>query len=272
MSGPAESVAVRLLGSTFAASTASVTTADAIRRLWSPFLVGEADGGAADGVKATVVPLDGDTDSDRLSAFAVAVNASALDRAPDFAVHAAVVARGRDAIAMPASSGVGKSTLTAACLRVGFSYLSDEALCLREPDGRVVPYPRPIALSHWSARAVKAPTPGVEAGDELLFTADELRSHLATDAEVDGLRLRHVVLLDRRAEGPPAIQESPRPNAVTRLLELSFNHYRRPADAVQLAAAVVAQAGVWTLRYSDPLDGARLLWSTFGECVSPPRR
>jgi hypothetical protein len=261
----AESVSVRLLGSSFVATSVSTTAIDHIRRLWSPFVVNDIadDGSSDDG--AVVVALDHPTDAvrdcDRLATFAVAVNAAALDRAPDFAVHCAVVACGETAIAMPATSGVGKSTLTAACLRFGFRYVSDEALCLREPDGRVVAYPRPIALSAWSARAVDAPTPGVEAGEELLFTADDLGSRVATEE----LRVRHIVLLDRRPAGPPAIHEAQRPAAVTRLLELSFNHYRRPANAVELAAAAVGEASVWTLEYSNPLAAARLLWSRFGD-------
>jgi hypothetical protein len=253
-----ESVALRLLGSHFIATSASPTAIDHIRRLWCPFVLD--DGGADDG---EVVALDSGpdvSDSERLAMFAVSVNATALDRAPDFAVHSAVVADGDTVIAMPGTSGVGKSTLTAACLRVGFSYVSDEALCLREPAGRVVPYPRPVALSAWSARAVVAPTRGVEAGDELLFTATDLGSRVATPE----LRLGHVVFLDRRPAGGPTIRQAPRPLAVTRLLELSFNHYRRPASAVQLAAAVISEAEVWTLAYSDPLAAARLLWSTLG--------
>jgi hypothetical protein len=263
-----QSVSVRLLGSNFVATSGSTAAINHIRRLWHPFIMddgGVDDGGVDDGGvdDGELVALDNGSDisdSKRLATFAVAVNASALDRAPDFAVHCAVVACGQTAVAMPATSGVGKSTLTAACLRVGFSYVSDEALCLRQPDGRVVPYPRPIALSPWSAHAVEAPTPGVEAGEELLFTAVDLGSRVAADK----LRVRHIVLLDRHPAGPPAIREAARPAAITRLLELSFNHYRRPAGAVQLAAAVVADAAVWTLGYSEPLAAARLLWSAFG--------
>jgi len=283
-----DSVAVRLLGSNFVATSASPTAIDHIRRLWCSFVLddGAVDFALDDGIAddGEVVALDGghDTngsgisdsdisdsdisdsgisDSERLARFAVAVNATALDRAPDFAVHSAVVASGDTAIAMPGTSGVGKSTLTAACLRAGFSYVSDEALCLHEPDGRVVPYPRPVALSPWSARAVEAPTPGINAGEELLFTAPDLGSRVATGE----LRLRHVVFLDRRPTGIPTLRETPRPLAVTRLLELSFNHYRRPASAVQLAATVIAEAAVWTLAYSDPLAAARLLWSDLGD-------
>jgi hypothetical protein len=279
-----ESVTVRLLGTTFVAVSQSAAVIAQIRRLWHPFVVQDiavdttTDDVMPDDVMpddVTVVTLDradaanGDfavSDSSRLSRFAVAVNAAALDRAPDFAVHCGVVASGETAIAIPGTSGMGKSTLTAACLRVGFGYVSDEALCLRAPDGSVVPYPRPVALSPWSTRAVEAPTPGVAAGDELLFTAADLGSTAVAAESTVG----HIVLLDRRSGSSPLPHEAPllheasRPAAVTRLLELSFNHYRRPANAVQLAATVVGGAAVWTLEYGDPLEAARLLRSELG--------
>jgi hypothetical protein len=49
------------------------------------------------------------------------------------------------------------------------------------------------------------------------------------------------------------------------LLQQSFNHYRRPADAVRLVADVVSRAQVWTLRYSDPLAAADLLRESLGQ-------
>jgi hypothetical protein len=52
-----------------------------------------------------------------------------------------------EAILLPAPSGGGKSTLVAGLVRAGFGYLSDEAGALDPSTGRIVPYPRPIALA-----------------------------------------------------------------------------------------------------------------------------
>jgi hypothetical protein len=60
-------------------------------------------------------------------------------------VHAGVVGwRGR-AIVLPGKSMAGKSELVAALLRAGATYYSDEYAVL-DGQGRVHPYPRPIAL------------------------------------------------------------------------------------------------------------------------------
>lgn len=246
---------VELLGSAFELRTADAGTFADVQRLWQPFLAPDRT------ARTTVVLLDQPSAPERLERFATAVNAAALDAAPYFAVHAGVIAYGGVAVAMPAESGTGKSTMTAACLRRGFEYVSDEALCLRYGDGAVVPYPRPIGLSQWSADAVGVSGKGAAAVGESLFTAEDLGS-ARHDAPA---RLRHVVVLDRTGTATPSptlIAES-RPSGVTLLLQQSFNHYRRGADAVRLAADVIGGAAVWTLRYSDPLEAADLLWNTF---------
>jgi hypothetical protein len=263
---PARRVAVRILGSRFAAGFTNAEAARAVERLWQRFVELEPS------PSAHVVEIGDGPAAAQISRFATGVNAAALDAAPMFAVHAGVVARGGIAIAMPATSGTGKSTLTAACLRRGFDYVSDEALCLHYPDGEIEPYPRPIALSRWSARtATRAldEIDGVPTGDEWLFTAADLGGRDACGAAA----LRHIVVLERQADDgtapdpahAPKLDALPRPDAVTTLLRLSFNHYRRPADAVQLAAKVVAGASVWRLRYGDPHAAADLLWTALSE-------
>lgn len=59
--------------------------------------------------------------------------------------HAAVCARGRDAILAAGSSGAGKSTLAAALVARGLDYGSDDAVFVDE-DGAVVPFARGIHL------------------------------------------------------------------------------------------------------------------------------
>ena len=246
---------LNLLGSAFELHTTDAGTFADVERLWRPFLAPDGGGVAA----AAVIRVDETSAPERLEHIATAVNAAALHAAPYLAVHAGVVAHGGVAVAMPAVSGTGKSTLTAACLRRGFQYVSDEALCLSYDDGAVVPYPRPIGLSAWSAHAVGVAGKGTAAVSESLFTAEELGS-ARHDASA---RLGHVVVLVRTARERPCLVTEGRPSGVTLLLQQSFNHYRRGADAVRLAAEVIADAKVWILRYRDPLEAADLLWNTF---------
>ena len=77
------------------------------------------------------------------------VNRTAVLQCRDFAAHAGVVASDGTAVAFPARSGVGKSTLVGACLQQGWAYVSDEALVVR-PSTDVRPYAKPLSLHTWS--------------------------------------------------------------------------------------------------------------------------
>jgi hypothetical protein len=60
-------------------------------------------------------------------------------------IHAGAVAYDGRAIVVPGHSFTGKSTLTAALVRAGATYYSDEFAVL-DDDGLVHPYPKPIEL------------------------------------------------------------------------------------------------------------------------------
>lgn len=75
------------------------------------------------------------------------LNAIATASAAHLVVHAgAVVGPSGGAVLLPGRSGAGKSTITAACVTAGLAYLSDELAALDPTTGRIVPYPRPLAL------------------------------------------------------------------------------------------------------------------------------
>jgi len=69
----------------------------------------------------------------------------ALRAAEAVFVHAGVVARRGRAVLVPGLSFSGKTTLVAALVRAGASYLSDEYAVL-DADGRVHPYPKPLSV------------------------------------------------------------------------------------------------------------------------------
>jgi hypothetical protein len=62
-------------------------------------------------------------------------------------IHAGCVA-GTGGVILPGESGVGKSTLTAACVEVGMDYLCDEFAALDLATGALVGYPKPIGFAH----------------------------------------------------------------------------------------------------------------------------
>jgi hypothetical protein len=192
-----------------------------------------------------------------VDALVTLVNGAAVGAFAGFAVHAGVVAVGAGAIAFPGVSGAGKSTLTAACLQAGARYVSDEALCVDFDTGLVVPYPKPIRLSASSQRLLGlSPCPAADA----LVTADELGAR-TVDAP---LPLVHVVALVR-TDQPPCLVPLPRSSGLADLLRFSFNHYKRPRAAFELAGRLAAETCAWRLHYSSPQAAAELLLGRFGE-------
>lgn len=185
-----------------------------------------------------------------LNAVMASMNRILIEDFTWFAVHAGVVQLSDRIVAFPARSGEGKTTLTAACLISGFSYLSDEALVL-DDDGRVVSYPKPLALSPWTCEVLNL---AERTDSERLFTADEIGGQVGTG----GGPVTDIVLA-RYGSSTYSMREIPRSNAVAALLEHSFNHYKDPARAFKLATSAAAGARVWKLEYDHPMAAAELL-------------
>lgn len=186
-----------------------------------------------------------------------AVNVAVLGRTRRLAVHAGVVSLGGRAVAFPGGSGAGKSTITAACLRHGFEYLSDEALCLDPATALVHPFLRPLALDEAAWRLLGQAVEQAGSAHEVaerVVSPDQLGGRPALEPRPLG----HVVLL-ARAQGQPELTPVRRGDALAALLRHSFNHYLMPAAAVEVAYRAVSKAQTWRLSYSDPLDAAALL-------------
>jgi hypothetical protein len=59
--------------------------------------------------------------------------------------HAGGVARGGQAIVLPADQEAGKTTLVTALVRAGFDYITDEAVAFDE-HGVITPFPKPLSI------------------------------------------------------------------------------------------------------------------------------
>ncbi|NND03065.1 MAG: hypothetical protein HKN91_09780 [Acidimicrobiia bacterium] len=244
-----------------------------VARLLAPFRVGEHSEPAV-----IRLSLTHDRDSDLFRAYRddellagannwavpfgaamTALNRQAIDDYTGLALHAGVVAVDGVAIAFPADSGGGKSTLTAACVRDGFEYVSDESLCIDPASAAVVLYPKPLGLSYWSRTQVGlddsalAFPPGRGEG---MATAEDLGSRVATGE----IRLAHVVL-PVYGSNPAQLAAEPAQTALAALLEHSFNHYKLGERAFMLAAQLANEVQAWTLEYEDPVAAAQLIRS-----------
>jgi hypothetical protein len=191
-----------------------------------------------------------DTDLPTLmSALVANLNFAAVEQCERFAVHAGVVGWPEGRVGIPASSGHGKTTLTAALLRQGFTFLSDEALVFGN-DASVVPYPKPLALSEWSVD--KLGLSRSSHAESLALPAD-LGSSFGTGGPLTDL------VISEYGHGKQSLQALPRSRAVAALIQYSFNHYKDPERAFRLATEVARDLRVWRLEYDDPLEAAEVL-------------
>jgi hypothetical protein len=244
----AASVPVRVLGTPFRIDCPDHGLAVELRRLLAPFADPAGDR-AAEVIAASTV--------DRTLA---ELNIAALAGTDCLALHAGVVARDGRVVAFPGPSGIGKTTLTLACLLAGLDYASDEALCLDWDTGAVAAYPRPLALSPDAARLAGADLPGEEPDDaEVILTAADLGAAIATAP----LTLTHLVLPQRATE--TALTPAPRSAAVAELLRRSFSSHKRPGEAFRLLHRTVATTTCWWLNLADPREAAAALASLLTE-------
>ncbi len=176
------------------------------------------------------------------------LNGEAVDGFAGFAVHAGAVSRAGRIIAFPAASGTGKSTMVAACLQAGMSYVSDEALCFDPERMDVVPYPKPLRLSAAALGAL---------GHDALKDKDVniIAGDLGADLAFPPLALTDVVHLVRRP-GPDVLTEVSPADAAVWLLRFSFNHYKRPDRNFWLVTEVTRRIRAWILEYEEAPRGA----------------
>lgn len=95
------------------------------------------------------------------------LNRIATDTVDAVVLHAAGIGTGGHAVALPAQPDAGKSTLVAAFVRRGATYLSDEAIGIGLGSRAVEPYPKRISLDADSVRAIDGFAPaGAPAADD----------------------------------------------------------------------------------------------------------
>lgn len=186
-----------------------------------------------------------------LSAVMTAINLTAIKRTTTLSFHCGVVARNGSALVIPAVSGTGKTTLVTALLQRGWAYLSDEALCTSWDRLMAAPYPRPLALSRWSAQILDVT--GVQGADEVFLRPRHLGADLAGPSPVG-----HVILLHRDDQTPRLEPVSP-VDVAAELLRRSFTHYQNPSVALAQVAKLVSTATTHRLHLGDPNEAADLL-------------
>jgi hypothetical protein len=188
------------------------------------------------------------------------LTAAAVAASPLLCMHAGVVSGPRGLLTFPGFSGLGKTTLTAALVRAGFGYVSDEALAVDRGTGQVSPFARPLGLSAevWPMfDGLLGPPP--PAGTEGLARPAALGT-----VDTRGGTVRDIILATRVASGSASVEAAPRAEAVRVLLTRAFNHYADPAASFRAVVGLVRGARVWQVRYSQAPELAAVLADQLG--------
>jgi hypothetical protein len=195
--------------------------------------------------------------------------AAAMERGADM-LHAAAVAAADGAVALMASTGGGKSTLTAELVRRGHTLVTDDLLLVRSgPDGPVaVPGPPLMNLPASDPRPEEIGRTLAELGDERWVAVARAaaeprplaavvlidRGALDSGVELDALPSPHIVLMaNALRSGAGADRRARRFETIADVAEaVPALHLRAAADA---APAMLADAIEREL--SGPLGAAR---------------
>jgi hypothetical protein len=183
-------------------------------------------------------------------------------KARDFLLlHAGAVANGEGALLLPASTGGGKSTLTASLLHHGFRYLSDDGAPIDPVTSRVYPFPKRISLKRGSMGFF----PGLEerlADRDILPASQDARyvrpEDLGTDVAGPS-SVRWIVFPSPDRDGSAQLTPISRAEAVEGLAANAQNMYRYAERGVILLSRVAKDAEAFRLDGGSPPERAALL-------------
>ncbi len=196
------------------------------------------------------------------------LNDRKLDAEPGLLhLHSAAVARDGRAVVMAAMSGAGKSTLTAALLRAGWAYVTDEQVTIRPADGMLLAYPRPITVRRhvWPLFADVDEVPE-QHSDDLEWSRVEVSPAVFGPIHRDGpLRATAVVFPEYRAPGETTLTKVDNAaEVVERLASCCYDLDRLGLPGFELLVDMAASCPAWHLKYGDLTAAATL----FGEACA----
>lgn len=173
-------------------------------------------------------------------------------------LHAAVVERHGRALLMPAFPGSGKSTFSAALMLRGWRLLSDEFALIRptDPELRIHPLPRPIALKNTSIEVIRQFSPEAHLGPTFPKTRKGDVAHLM--ASLDSQRRSReatvpacFVFVNYQAGAATELAPLAKGQAFLRISGNSFNYRLQGARGFQAVSALVERCPAYVLTYSD---------------------
>lgn len=179
-------------------------------------------------------------------------------------MHAAVVARGGDAIMMPGFPGAGKSTLcTSLVLLEHWRLLSDELAILDPGSGQLLPHPRPISLKNASIDVARG-FAGCQLGPIYRDTRKGDITHVGCPAPsiaaaTEPARVRWVLFPRFEAGAAPQCEELSRAEAFALISEQSFNNERMGEAGFSALGDLLTGARCFELVYGSTDEGLALV-------------
>ena len=182
-------------------------------------------------------------------------------------IHAAVVARGENALLLPGRPGAGKSTLCAALINRGWRLLSDEMALIDPLTGSVTPIPRPVSLKNASIDVIQRFAPEAVFGPVINDTHKGTVAHIkAPEASIqqknDKAVIRWVVFPEYHKGSALEISRANSARVLMDLVGQTFNFGTLGLSAFQALNDIVNQAEPLHFRYSD-LEEAIEWFDTF---------
>jgi hypothetical protein len=180
-------------------------------------------------------------------------------------LHSGAVASPEGAILLPAPADHGKSTLVAALLRGGFSYMSDEYGVIDPVTARAYPYPRFITLDQATVERFGGLEERLEdlngrGGDK--FTRFVRPEDLGAAAGPPS-RIRSLIFLAEERDGSPRLQALPKAEVVESMAANCMNLYRYGERGVVLFSRVAADVKAFRLTGGSETERAELLGDRF---------
>jgi len=264
---PSASTTYRAVGFAFRVRSEDPQVAEELERVLRPLACGDDHAAHVYSVRNRVhddvpqwrvyfdgVPLGTVTSADAATALLLwHVNQAVVDHtAGVLFFHGGAVQVGERVVVLPAEADSGTSTLIAALVRRGLSYLTDEAVALDVAVGRVLPFPKSICLDADPRGVFPELFPG-PVSDRAARGRWHLDPARIPDATVGTGGRVALVVSPRRADGAPTrLERAADVDALRLLLDHTFPFDMLGPRGFHALVAVAQQASVYELEYSDP--------------------
>lgn len=170
-------------------------------------------------------------------------------------LHAAVLARGSNAVILPAPPGSGKSTLTAALSHRGWRLMSDELTLIDPVSRRIRALARPISLKNESISVVSRLLPEGRLGMQIPDTKKGTIAFLTPpQSAIDSVReeavARWIITPRYTAGARTTLTPVTRPETLNTLIANSFNYNVHGSSGFEAFCRIAADTTAFEFEYS----------------------